>query len=170
MTNIVPTEMGTVIENHIPIEQSTVNKLSNPENANRIKAHLADIHCEQEIKTDDKCIMHILRTNIYEELSFEKFERKVNHLVKNHEEFLENVNLRMPEVKLIPQKKLDENSDRVEIKDEIEAATRILKDFDEQKLENDDSITMLMPYGIGIISVKFFRDVLTKYLNGNVNI
>lgn len=168
MTKIVPTEMGTVIENHIPIEQSTVNKLSNKENANRIKAHLADIHCEQEIKTDDNCTIHILRTNIYEELPLEKFEMKIRHLVKNHEEFLENVNLRMPEIEPAPQ--IEQDSDVVKNKDEVEAAKQLLKIFEKQKLEDDDSIIISMPYGIGVISIKFFRNLLNKYLNGSVNV
>ena len=162
MTKIIPTEIGVIIENYLPIEQSTVNKLSNPENANRIKAHLADINCEQEIRTDDKTTMHILRTTIYEELSLENFEMRIRQVLKNHEEFLENVNLRMPEIQLEPEPTKQE--ERVVIQDEIEAAKQILKDFETQELTDNGAILILLPKGIGMIDVGFFRRLLKKYL------
>lgn len=151
---VIPTEIGVVLESTFQVEQSTINKLNNPANAIRIKDHLTEIGCEQEIRVNDKRTDHVLKINIYKECTDKEFITGMNSLERNHIEFLENVNLRMPEVQPVEHQDAHSTSkeDKTFNEEMLKDAAEILKDMETMKLEDDDVLIIgtFSPIGIGL--------------------
>jgi len=164
---VIPTEIGVVLESTFPVEQSTINKLNNPANATRIKNHLAEINCEQEIRANDNRTYHVLRTSFYKECTDKEFVTAIKTLERNHVEFLENVNLRMVEVQPVEHQDAPPTSEQPSDNDEkLKAAAEILKDMEMMKLEDDDAIvigtisSIGIGLGISIVKVELIREAL----------
>lgn len=174
---VIPTEMGIVLESSFPVEKSTINKLLNPVNADKIKAHLADINCEQEICLE-KCnasglTPHILRYTIYKECTAVEFTKAMKAIECNHIEFLENVNLRMPEVQPVEHQDAPPTSEQPPVFDEekLKAAAEILSDMEKMKMDDDDALIVgtFSPIGIGlgigIVKVGLIREALDCFID-----
>lgn len=173
---VIPTEIGVVLESTAIVEKSTINKLLNPVNADKIKAHLADINCEQEICLEkcnaSKLTPHILRYTIYKECTATEFTKAMETIERNHIEFLENVNLRMPEVQPIEHQDAPPTSEQPSDNEKnLHAAAQILKDMEAIKMEDDDAVmigtfsTIGFGIGIGVISAGFLREVLDCFID-----
>lgn len=170
---VIPTEMGVVLESSFPVEQSTINKLNNPVNANKIKNHLAEIGCEQEIRVNDKKTDHVLKINIYRECTDKEFTTAMKSLERNHVEFLENVNLRMPEVQPVEHQDAPPTSEQPPVFDEekLKAAAEILSDMEKMKLDDDDALiigtlsTIGIGFGVGVVKVELIREALDCFID-----
>lgn len=171
---VIPTEMGVVLESSFPVEQSTINKLNNPLNANKIKNHLAEIGCEQEIRVNDKKTDHVLKINIYRECTDKEFTTAMKSLERNHVEFLENVNLRMPEVQPVEHQQdapSTSEEDKSFNEEMLKGAAEILKDMEMIKLEDDDALIIgtFSPIGIGlgvgVVKVELIREALDCFID-----
>ena len=160
MVQIIPTEIGVTLKSILPIEQDTLLKLNNPANAERINAHLKDIGVQQEITKEKNVVYHNISYTVYQEMPSEKFQKAISKLEQDHDNFLEDVNLRMEAPEEQPKKHNNDKHPEETVENKVLlAAEAMLK-----ALEDDyDDKDMLL---ICEVRVDFLKEVLKKYIDG----
>lgn len=171
MITIIPTEIGVTLKSTLPIEQNTLLKLNNPANAERISAHLKDIGVQQEITEEKDVIYHNISYTVYQEMPAEKFQKAVSKLEQDHDNFLEDVSLRMEAPEEQPKKhnkdKHPEETTESKMQLAAEAMLKGLEDYYDDK----DILLIGQQFGpilqsVCEVRVDFLKEVLKKYLNG----
>lgn len=161
--SVIPTENGLSIESRIPVDQGFINKIENPENGQKIHAHLKDMHCEHYTEEDDcGTPISVLRQWLYEPMPIVRFETLIKIMRTNHDSFIENVNLRMKEVIEFSKDEKKNNEED----EKLQAATEILKSIEEM----DDSAPVVFGTTVAIfLKCGFLKEILDTYIDKHLS-
>lgn len=164
---ITPIDSVIKVESIAVIDKSSVNKLNNPVNADRIHGHLKDIHAKHEIVVTKDGMEESHLSRIVSAVT----EHDIKIIKSQHSSFLEHV-YNMPEIEVnLPA----EIAHQVNEEDEkhLKAASEMLKRIDEEFEDNDTLIIgdHIGPFFTGFCEVKvaFFKEIIDAYIDKKMN-
>lgn len=165
---ITPIDSVIKVESIAVIDKSSVNKLNNPVNADRIHNHLKDIHAEHEIVITKDGTEESHLSRIVSAVT----EHDIKVIKSQHSSFLEHV-YNMPEIEVNLVAASDDQKSK-EQEEKLKGAAEFLKTLNED-CEGEDfiylGIKLVGPFlgAIASVSIELLKEMVDCYIDKHIN-